>query len=588
VSPAPQLLATLVLLVPLAGALLVWVPEIWLTRTGIVSARAQKLADRAQDYLTTGTALASLGLVLALAGTSAGPLRFRLLFLELYLDSLSIYFLLLVSFVALAASWYAGPCWTSRAGTRAVRRTLFYSLFNLFQFTMVLVPMVSNLVVLWIGIEMTTVTSTVLVAAERTREHFEAAWKYIVITSTGIIFALLGTLFLAGAINLQTHPRPSMSWVAVNQMAADLDPNLVRLSFLFVVIGYGTKAGFAPMHTWLPDAHGEAPYPVSALLSGVLLKSALYVILRFFIVTNAALDDGGRFTSQMLLGTGLLSLVAATPFILKRNPFKRVLAYHSLEHMGIITVGIGIGGPFALLGALLHVLNHGVTKSLMFLAYGSVQDNYAARQQTVAVPAQRASPPAAAPVAARARAAADTPAAAGLPAASDPPVPPARSASATATATAEDRFLAPTDRTPRGEPTGVLRAMPWTGSILALGGLALVGSPPFSIFLSEFLILWGAIGKVLAGPSAGLVAAIVIFLGSVTLIFGGLVRHLSRLLLGSPPERVARETARQVVPLLVLLAVVVAFGLLVPDAGPLHLRRLLSDSVALVCGGGCR
>lgn len=517
---APELLAGLLLLAPLSGSVLVWLPRGW---TGWLPTpwrpAGERLAARLQDGVTIGSSVVSLVLVLLLANTVEGTLEFEILSVELYLDSLSIYFLLLVSLVAMAASIYTGPCWSRRSGTGTLSLTLFHSLFNLFLFTMVLVPMVSNLVVLWIGIELTTVTSTLLIAAERSRVHFEAAWKYIIITSTGIIFALLGTLFLASAIPTgEDSPPPSMNWPDL-LTTQGLNRNLVVLSFLFVLIGYGTKAGFAPMHTWLPDAHGEAPYPVSALLSGVLLKSALYVILRFYGITNAALGDGGEFASRMLLGIGLLSLVAAVPFILKRNPFKRVLAYHSLEHMGIITVGIGIGGRIALFGALLHVLNHGVTKSLMFLSYGTVQDRY------------------------------------------------------------------PADR----PPEGVLRALPWTGSMLALGGLALVGTPPFSIFLSELLILWGSVETIRDGPAQWwLVAAMVIFLLSVTVVFGGLVRHLSRILLGSPPGGVQSETPRQVLPVLALLLVVVLLGLWVPEAGPLNLRELLDNSVGILCpGGGC-
>lgn len=556
--PSAELLATLLLFAPLAGAVLVWLPGAWARRSdGRV---AEPTVDRLQDRITIGTSLGSLVLVLALANKPR-PVDFRIATVQFHLDALSIYFLLLVSFVALVASCYAGPCWRSRAGTRTLDRTLFYSLFNLFHFTMAFVPMVSNLVVLWIGIELTTVTSTVLVAAERGRDHFEAAWKYIMLTSTGIIFALLGTLFLASSFRAGTSP--TMDWPRLVQMAgtAELAPNLVQLSFLFILIGYGTKAGFAPMHTWLPDAHSQAPYPVSALLSGVLLKSALYAILRFFTITNEALGGSG-FASAMLLAVGLLSLVAAVPFILKRNPFKRVLAYHSVEHMGIITVGVGVGGPIAMFGALLHVLNHGVTKSLMFLAYGNVQDNYQRAGPAEPQPATVAA------VAGEARAA------------------PSRSRPSPAAPEAEASAVAEPDA--EVPPQGVLRAMPWTGSILALGGLALVGSPPFSIFLSEFLILWGAVGRALAHPTAWLVAAIVVFLVSVTLIFGGLVRHLSRILLGRPPSTVRPETWRQVVPVLGLLAAVVVLGLTVPDSGPLDLRGLLDDSVAAVCGpGGC-
>jgi hydrogenase-4 component F len=319
-----------------------------------------------------------------------------------------------------------------------------------------------------------------------------------------------------------------MSWHDLLAIAPHLSQPLVRLSFLFVLVGYGTKAGLAPMHTWLPDAHGEAAYPVSALLSGVLLKSALYAILRFIVITNVSLGSV-TFTSNVMLVAGLLSLVLATPLILKRSRFKRILAYHSLEHMGIITVGIGIGGPIALFGALLHVLNHGVTKSLMFLGYGNVQDNYQAQDVT-----------------------------------------------------------AHTSADASAEFTGVIRAMPTTGWMLALGGLALVGSPPFSIFLSEFIILWGGVRRLIHAPNGWLTFAIVVFVISITLIFCGLVRHLGRMLLGEPESRPERESLRRILPLLVLFALVLLLGVTVPAFGLLNLQRLLHESVTIMCQGACR
>jgi hydrogenase-4 component F len=534
---SPAVLARVLLLLPILAAVVVWLPRLWYTmRRADLPHAGAGWAFRVQDVVTTCTSLLSVVAVVALAARARGEQRFQVAFIDMYVDSLSILFLLLVSLVAVMASFYIGPYWRQRQHANMFNQTLFYSFFNLFHFTMVLVPMVSNLVILWIGIELTTVTSTALIAIERTRRHFEAAWKYIVITSAGIIFALLGTLFLANAIPPSKYPNPTMGWPNLVEIAGELDPDLVRLSFLFVLVGYGTKAGLAPMHTWLPDAHGEAPYPVSALLSGVLLKSALYVILRFLTITNESLGSA-TFTSAVLLSVGLLSLATATPLILKRNRFKRVLAYHSLEHMGIITIGIGIGGPIAAFGALLHVLNHGVTKSLMFLAYGNVQDRMLASGPA---------PPG--------------------------PEPPGSS-------------------DPEADLEGVMRAMPVTGSMLALGGLALVGSPPFSIFLSELLILWGGVDRLL-GESVvwlriWLVIAIVLFVGSVTLIFGGLVRHLGRMLLGDPPVPHVPEAPRRVVPLLLLFAVVVLLGVFVPDAGPVNLRRLLDDSVTIVCGGGC-
>lgn len=532
---SPQLLAELLLFLPLSAAALVWVPV--LRRPPARQAPARQAPSRLQDYTTTVTSVISTGLTLALAATARGHLTFRVLFINMYLDSLSIYFLLLVGLVTTMASFYIGPYLVRHHPGKIGRQALFYCLFNLFHLTMVLVPMVANLVILWIGIELTTVTSTALLVVEGSRRHFEAAWKYIVITSTGIIFALLGTLFLASAIRSQSPHHVvslhrSLAWPSLLHMAHGLNPPLVRLSFLFVLIGYGTKAGLAPMHTWLPDAHGEAAYPVSAMLSGVLLKSALYVILRFITITNASLRSA-TFTSDVMLIAGLVSLIVATPLILKRTRFKRTLAYHSLEHMGIITVGIGIGGPIALFGALLHVFNHGVTKSLMFLAYGNVQDNYPARSASTT---------------------------------SDP----------TSEPDADEEFV------------GVIRAMPTTGWMLALGGLALVGSPPFSIFLSEFIILWGGVQQVRHGSGGWLVVSIAVFVTSVTLIFAGLVRHLGRMLLGEPRARATRETARRVIPLLLLLVLVVLLGITVPAIGPLNLRRLIHLSVIDVCGSRCR
>lgn len=530
---SPTVLAKLVLLLPLAAAALVWLPMLW-RLWGRDRPGRRQAPNGLQDYITAGTSVISTALTLVLAATVHGPLRFTVLFIiKMDVDSLSIYFLILVGVVAMMASFYIGP-YLSRhhEGIKPARQALFYSLFNLFHLTMVLVPMVSNLVVLWIGIELTTITSTALIAVEGTRRHFEAAWKYIVITSAGIIFALLGTLFLALATQSAMPAHPSMSWPnLVVPIAHHFTPSLVRLSFLFVLVGYGTKAGLAPMHTWLPDAHGEAAYPVSALLSGVLLKSALYVILRFITITNASLGNA-RFTSNVMLVTGLMSLIIATPLILKRSRFKRTLAYHSLEHMGIISVGIGIGGPIALFGALLHVLNHGVTKSLMFLAYGNVQDQY--------------------PRAASPRAGQD-------------------------------------GRTPtEDEYVGVIRAMPRTGWMLALGGLALVGSPPFSIFLSEFIILWGGVRRLIQTPGPWLTLSIAVFVISVTMIFGGLVRHLGRMLLGEPEAYVEREPARRILPLLLLFVLILVLGITVPATGVLNLQRLLDQSVHIVCGGICR
>lgn len=451
--------------------------------------------------------------------------------IQIHIDALSLYFILLVNAIAFVVTWNAVPYLEGKTSERVIQRpAFFHTSVNFFHFTMLLVPMVDNLISLWIAIELTTLASAFLVGYQNDSAAWEAAWKYLIITSTGIILALLGTIFLANAIP-ETYQGNSdvLNWTSIMRLAVQpdsaLNPGFVKLSFLFALLGYGTKAGLAPTHTWLPDGHGEAPAPISALLSGVLLKSALYAILRFYTITNTVLNDSTHFTSTALLSLGLLSLILATPFILKENRFKRILAYHSLEHMGIITFGIGIGGPVALFGALLHTLNHAITKALMFLSYGNVMRQYNRRR---------------------------------------PP---------------EQVFDS-------SKITGVLRSMPVTGSIMAIGGLALVGMPPFNIFMSEFIILWGTVSQlkdnganiVLSPPI--IIVAIVLFLLSTTLIFYGLVRHLSKLILHKMPEeyKVEEKLFRDLAPLLLLTVFVLLFGVwIVPT-----LSHLISESVDIV------
>jgi hydrogenase-4 component F len=460
--------------------------------------------------------------------------------IDLLIDALSIYFILLINAIAFFSSWNTISFLRGQADTTRWRSPASFHLFaQLFHLTMVLVPLMNNLIALWVAMQATTLVSTLLIGFQGHKNAREAAWKYLLIASTGIIFALLGTMFLANAAqNLIVPTAPPaeqnqiMSWTFLIQHALALrtNQNLVKLSFLFVLVGYGVKAGFAPMHTWLPDGHGEAPAPISAMLSGVLLKSALYAILRFYTITNAVLGSPA-FTSEFLLGSAMLSLLISTPFILKRNRFKRVLAYHSLEHMGIITFGVGIGGRIALFGALLHVLNHAVTKALMFLAFGQIAQQY---EQS-----------------ARAR---------------DEPI---------------------------AQPVGVLRSMPITGALLTLGGLALVGTPPFSIFMSELIMLWSALTRFVAAPAPTptapailwwlSISAIAVFLISTTLIFGGLTRHLAGLLFGpAPQEQRMQERFADLLPLILLLCIVVASGVWILPP----LTRLLSLSVEIVWPAG--
>ncbi|MGH3050803.1 MAG: proton-conducting transporter membrane subunit, partial [Gaiellaceae bacterium] len=244
----------------------------------------------------------------------------------------------------------------------------------LFGWTMLLVPVVDDYGSLWIAVELTTVVSVLLVALDRTEAALEAAWKYILLASVGLGLALLAVVFLyaAGTARLGDAYVPHYDTVA--SAAAGLPHVPVQLAFLLAVVGFGTKVGFAPLHTWLPDAHSEAPSPVSAMLSGALLGTAFYAILRFFQPTAAAV--GPAFPRHALLVFGTISLALAALFVLRQQSFKRLLAYSSIEHMGVIAIGIGFGVPLAVAGALLHVLNHAAAKGLAFFGAGSILRRY--------------------------------------------------------------------------------------------------------------------------------------------------------------------------------------------------------------------
>jgi hydrogenase-4 component F len=228
---------------------------------------------------------------------------------------------------------------------------------------------------MWVAVEGTTLASVFLVNFERTRASLEASYKYLLICSVGIAVAFLGTVLVYFAnIQLFGDEEYALRWTTLLRLAPDLAPQVVELAFVFLVVGYGTKAGLAPMHTWLPDAHSEAPAPVSALMSGVLLAVGVYAILRFKPVVDLA--AGPAFTEHILLGLGLLSMAVAALFLWAGTNFKRMLAYSSVEHIGIACVGLGFGGAWGIAGALLHIANHALAKSALFLLAGRIRAAY--------------------------------------------------------------------------------------------------------------------------------------------------------------------------------------------------------------------
>ena len=293
-------------------------------------------------------------------------------------DALSAWMVLLISVVSLATSLYAGRYFRRDLAASAVtpgRVREFFVLTPLFGAGMFLVVLANNLGVMWAAVEGTALASVLLVALYNRRNSLEAAWKYVILGSMGLALALMGTVFVyAAACKNNPDSLPSFNWSYLMSVAGQLDPRLVKLAFVFAFVGYGTKAGLAPMHTWLPDAHSEAPSPTSAMLSGVSLKIALYALLRFHILATACLGSG--FSRYFLLGFGLFSMFLAPPFILVQRNLKRMLAYSSLEHIGLICTGIAMNSPVTIFGALLHMGYHALTKPVLFFAAGNIHQTF--------------------------------------------------------------------------------------------------------------------------------------------------------------------------------------------------------------------
>jgi hydrogenase-4 component F len=273
--------------------------------------------------------------------------------------------LLVTSFIFAFISIYA-VSYISETGLK--NEPTFICCMLLFLGTMSMVALSDHPIVLWIAIEATTLVSAPLIFIKRSREALEATWKYVLICSVGIALALLGCFFLTLSMDIGNVDVP-LSFASLNQVAEQLDPLWLKAGFVFVVIGFGTKMGLAPMHTWLPDAHSQAPSTVSALLSGALLNCAFLGIYKVHALMNVA--GLGAFSGNVLVAFGLFSVLVAGIFILNQPDYKRMLAYSSIENMGIIAFGVGIGG-IAAYGAILHLIHHSLLKSSLFLSSGNI------------------------------------------------------------------------------------------------------------------------------------------------------------------------------------------------------------------------
>ena len=327
--------------------------------------------DRAMDLnvaFSLGTFIASC--VLTAQVVAHGP---QLLWdSEFFIDPLNVFLVTLTAFVGLTTALFSRPYMRierDHGKMTPPRLRLYHSMYQLFSFTMLLALTTNNMGILWVAMEAATLTTVLLVSVYRTAASLEAAWKYFILCGVGIAQALLGTVLLyMAAEKVIGAEGGALLWTHLNMVKGQLDPNIMTLAFAFLFIGYGTKVGLVPVHNWLPDAHAEGPTPVSAVLSGLLLNVALYAILRCKVLTDGALQS--HLAGQMMMGFGLLSVVAAAFLLTRQKDVKRMFAYSSIEHMGLMTFAFGLGGPIANYAGLLHMTVHSLIKSAIFFAVG--------------------------------------------------------------------------------------------------------------------------------------------------------------------------------------------------------------------------
>jgi hydrogenase-4 component F len=438
-----------------------------------------------------GVAASFVTLVVALALTArvvrSGPL---LVFeSQFFIDSFNVVLVTLTSFVAFTTAVFSRPYMrieAARGKVAAGALRLYYAMFQVFTFTMLLALTTNNMGILWVAMEAATLSTVLLVSLYRTPESIEAAWKYFILCSVGIAQALFGTILLYfAAEKVLGSGGTALLWTHLNQIKAQLEPTVMSLAFVFLLVGYGTKVGLVPVHNWLPDAHAEGPTPISAVLSGLLLNVALYAVVRCKVLTDGALQT--PFAGTLMMGFGLLSVVVAAFLLSRQRDVKRLFAYSSIEHMGLMTFAFGMGGLAGNFGGLLHMTMHSLTKSAIFFAVG-----HAAQKCGTQV---------------------------------------------------------------MEEIRGLIKTNPTIGWGLALGGIAILGIPPFGVFASEFVILTTAMREqpwatpfLLVGLGVAFAA---IFSRIQPMVFG----ETTSLRLPHPPA---------LVPVFVHLTLVLLLGLYIP------------------------
>ena len=342
--------------IPLAGSALL----------GLIGHRDSAAAVNVGFSLATFVAAAALTAQIV----AGGPIL--VLHEQFFIDPLNVFLVTLTAFVGFTTSIFSRPYMRverDHGKMTPPRMRLFHSMYQLFSFTMLLALTTNNMGLLWVALEAATLATVLLVAVYRTPASLEAAWKYFILCGVGIAQALFGTILLYLATErLIPVEGGGLLWTNLDAVKAQLEPTVIALAFVFLLVGYGTKVGLAPLHNWLPDAHAEGPTPISAVLSGLLLNVALYAVLRCKVLADGALAT--RFAGDLMMGFGLLSVVLAAFFLSRQRDIKRMFAYSSIEHMGLITFAFGMGGAVASFAGLLHMTVHSLVKSAIFFTVG--------------------------------------------------------------------------------------------------------------------------------------------------------------------------------------------------------------------------
>jgi len=407
-----------------------------------------------------------------------------------FVDAFNVYLTVLTSFVSMTTAIFSRRYmrWErehGRVGHWGMR--FYHAMFQLFIFAMLLTLLTNNVGVLWIAMELATLSTVLLVSLYRTPTAIEAAWKYFILCGVGIAQALFGTVLLYfAAEKVLGEGGDALLWTNLSQVSDKLEPTVLSLAFVFLMVGYGTKVGLVPLHNWLPDAHSEGPTPISAVLSGLLLNIALYALVRCKVLVDGA--TGTHQAGYIMMGFGLLSILAAAFSILRQKDIKRMFSYSSIEHMGIITFAFGLGGQIATFGALLHMLVHSLAKSSIFFTAGHASQMHGTQEM--------------------------------------------------------DNIK------------GLFSGNPLVGWGLMFGVMAIVGMPPFGVFVSEFLILTATMrdAPVLTIP-------LLIGLG---VAFAALFRRVQPMVSGTIPLNQKPLRAAHI-PVMLHLILVLVLGIYMPD-----------------------